>query len=239
MHALVVAEVQREFAVEVSLGDVELNVVHVRALILANAVNIELALTGVNVALVGQNVGVDLPLVVNGDLGTLSNAGVEGQLLGGGIVGELAFRSGGILLKRGADSTDGLEDIELGDFSTGSADSFVTGSGLMVLVNGQEVIPHNFGVLRLKLRTGLHLNQTAGKHTIGTGNGHSLIPLHGAELTTLLTGDVNLFLTLGDGCALQLIEGEKIVTRGDVKSIDGLKAVDMISTMINSSSFVN
>ena len=122
--------------------------------------------------------------------------------------------------------TNGFEDVKLADFSTGSTDTFKPGGGLVVLVNRQEVVPHNCGLLVLELAAGLKFDQAAGQHTIGTGDGHGLIALHRAQLTTLLTGDVNLLLSLCDGCALKFIQRKQIGAAGNVERIDSFKTGD-------------
>ena len=71
MRGLIFAEVKGELAVEVSLRNVDLDAIDVGALVFADGVDVEGALAGVLIGLVDKNVGVDLSLVVDDDLGAV------------------------------------------------------------------------------------------------------------------------------------------------------------------------
>lgn len=60
MNSLVIAHLEAELAVEVSLGDIELNTEHIGALILGESVNVQSTLARVVVAQVLQNIGLNL-----------------------------------------------------------------------------------------------------------------------------------------------------------------------------------
>ena len=96
----------------------------------------------------------------------------------------------------------------------------------MGCVNRQEVDPCHIGGGSRKVSADLRAQKAAGQNAVCTGDGNGLVPLQRRQLASLLTGDVDLLLALGDGCVLQLIQGEHIVTRGEIKSGDGLKARD-------------
>lgn len=211
MDSLVVAHLQRELAVEVGLGDMNLQTVHVGASVLSQSVDVQHALAGILVAHVGQSIGSNLPLVVSNNLSTGSDVGVESQLLGSGVIRELASRSSRILLKLVTQSTIGVLNIQGDNLSAGGADSLVRSLGVISgRSHGDVVSPHDLGGLVLEVGASLELQQAVGHDAVGAADGDSLVALQGSQLTTLLTSDVSLLLRLGDGSILQLVQREKI-----------------------------
>ena len=94
MNSLVIAHLEAELAVEVSLGDIELNTEHIGALILGESVNVQSTLARVVVAQVLQNIGLNLTHIEHDNFSAISNlALVEGKRLAGGIVGCLLYTS--------------------------------------------------------------------------------------------------------------------------------------------------
>ena len=108
MHGLVVAHLQREVAIEVSLGHIDLNTIGVRAAILGKGIDVQLRLAREHIALAGQGVSSDLPLIVSNELVTGNNVRMEGQLLGAGVVSKLSGSSCGILHQLCTKSTVGV-----------------------------------------------------------------------------------------------------------------------------------
>lgn len=160
---------------------------------------------------------------MHNDLSAISDVGMEGQLLSGGSIRELTGIGSRSLLQLGAQSTVRVLHIDGLDLVASRADSLVIGSGL-VAVNGPVISPHDLSGLVLELAAGLQLEQAAGHHAVGTADGDGLVPLQGVQLPTLLTGDIHGLLILGDGGVLQLVQGEQVVTGGDVEAGDHFKA---------------
>lgn len=209
VDSLVAAELESELAVEIGLGDVELDVVDIGALVLCQSVDIELALAGVYVALVAQNLGGDLALVVHNDLRVVGDT-AEGQLLRGGIVSELAGSSLVSLRQLLIRNTGSGDGVQLGDLGAGGADCFIAGDGL-IFADGQIIRPLDLGHLVLKLAAGLHFKKAAGQHAVLAADGNGFVALQGRKLSALLTGNIDLLLTLRDGSVAQLIKSEKMI----------------------------
>ena len=176
MNSLVVAHLKSELAREVSLGDVELDAVNIRALILSHRVDVESALTGEVIALVLEYIGGNLALVVNYDFGTVGNIGMETESLGIGVVSELTGSRSGVLLKCIAESTVCVTYIERFDFSALSTDSLVCSRSS--LGSDSEIIsPENFRLFMVECAAGLEFEQTAGNKSVGTADSNSLVTL--------------------------------------------------------------
>ena len=176
MNSLVVAHLKSELAREVSLGDVELDAVNIRALILSHRVDVESALTGEVIALVLEYIGGNLALVVNYDFGTVGYIGMEAESLGTGVVSELTGSRSGVLLKCIAESTVCVTYIERFDFRTFGTDGFVCGVS-RIGSNCEIVSPENFRLFMVECAASLEFEQTAGNETIGTADSNSLVTL--------------------------------------------------------------
>ena len=176
VNSLVIAHLKSELAREVSLGDVELNAVNIRALVLSNCIDVESALTGEVIALVLEHIGGNLALVVNYDFGTVGNIGMEAESLGTGVVSELTGSRSGVLLKCIAESTVCVTDVERLDFRTFGTDGFVCGVS-RIGSNCEIVSPENFRLFMVECAASLEFEQTAGNETIGTADSNSLVTL--------------------------------------------------------------
>lgn len=176
MNGLATAHLESELAREVSLGDVELNAVNIRALVLSHRVDVEGALAGEVIALVFEDISGNLALVVNYDFGAVSNIGMEAESFGAGVVSELTGIRSCVLLKSIAESTVRITDIERFDFSALCADSLVC-SRSRIGSDSEIVSPENLCLFVVECTASLEFKQTARNETIGTADSNSLVTL--------------------------------------------------------------
>ena len=176
VNGLVVAHLESELAREVSLGDVELNAVNIRALVLSHCIDVESALTGEVIALVLEDIGGNLTLVINNDFGSIGYIGMEAESFGVGVVSKLTSGSSAVLLKSRTERTVCVTDVERLDFRTFGTDGFVCGVS-RIGSNCEIVSPENFGFFVVECAASLEFEQTAGNETIGTADSNSLVTL--------------------------------------------------------------
>ena len=120
MDGLRVTHVERELTTDIRLGNEDLHAVDVRALVLANRVDVQSSLARILITLVDQNVGLDLSLIEDNDLGAIRDT-TECQSLCARSISELAARSLRILRELGAQSTIGVLNEQTLDLGARSA----------------------------------------------------------------------------------------------------------------------